>query len=66
MKAQRNQHKEVAWVNVPGTSFQIGRDENGNVSMRLSGGPTIRRVLISQMNNAQKQNAQSWKSMVNA
>ncbi len=37
MKTQRNQRKEVAWVNVPGTSFQIGRDENGNVSMRGPG-----------------------------
>ena len=37
MKAQRNQRKEVAWVQVPDTSFQLGRDENGNVSMRGPG-----------------------------
>jgi hypothetical protein len=37
LKAQQKQRKEVAWVNVPGTSFQIGRDENGNVSMRGPG-----------------------------
>ncbi len=37
LRAQSNAHKEVAWTNVPGTSFQIGRDENGNVSMRGSG-----------------------------
>jgi hypothetical protein len=33
----RKEKKEVAWVQVPDTSFQLGRDENGNVSMRGPG-----------------------------
>src|SRR6266566_205589 len=37
LKAQQKQCKEVAWVQVPDTSFQLGRDENGNVSMRGPG-----------------------------
>jgi len=37
LKAERNQRKEVAWVQVPDTSFQLGSDENGNVSMRGPG-----------------------------